>query len=365
MLRALFSVVVLMLAGCQATTRPDDARSQQGRERPDAAGEAAGKSLSAAIVETTMPGWKASAALAPIDARSSGMRPVCLYKDSQESLIGRKGPWRVVSSQNCMIDELGHERFYLDFRNKTIYLAASERGNNFSGSKGRAGRPTDESGRPVQWYCTRSTLAGITRSRNDNYNICTSEFTQTVATPASVITNTLFAPIAVLAHATDVVVDTGKLYEAAVESGALSGAWTEFHLAAQQGIGTARTLNDLKAARVQHDAILYDDESLKRLYEDREAKLRQAERESQKSREQQEGLEIEKRRVAVARFRRTVSAGMDSHCGLVLSVNGPVAMVQGPAGVGQYGMRISELYPAGLASCRFVNGIYQRPNIAY
>lgn len=56
------------------------------------------------------------------------------------------------------------------------------------------------------------------------------------------------------------------------------------------------------------------------------------------------------------RFRLTVTKGFDSHCGLVVDVKQPIAAIQTNNGV--HWLKINQLYPAGLAPCKFVNGNY-------
>lgn len=62
---------------------------------------------------------------------------------------------------------------------------------------------------------------------------------------------------------------------------------------------------------------------------------------------------------ATASFRRNIKVGDDSHCGLVVDVNGPVVKVQ--AMIGEVWLKVNQLYPKHGASCRFVNGVYQEP----
>jgi len=75
--------------------------------------------------------------------------------------------------------------------------------------------------------------------------------------------------------------------------------------------------------------------------------------------------EVERKQTLVDAFRNSVKVGTESHCGLILSINGPVAVVQAPANIGQYGMKISQLYPPGLAPCKFFNGTYEAPILPY
>lgn len=58
-------------------------------------------------------------------------------------------------------------------------------------------------------------------------------------------------------------------------------------------------------------------------------------------------------------FRQRLSAGDDSHCGLVIEVKKPLVKAQ--TMIGEHWLKIEQLYPQGAANCRFVNGVYQEP----
>lgn len=64
-------------------------------------------------------------------------------------------------------------------------------------------------------------------------------------------------------------------------------------------------------------------------------------------------------RGTVTAFRRTVRVGNDSHCGLVIELKRPLVKVQTIAG--ERWFKISQIYPAGMASCNFFNNTYQEP----
>lgn len=59
------------------------------------------------------------------------------------------------------------------------------------------------------------------------------------------------------------------------------------------------------------------------------------------------------------KFRKNIQSGIDSHCGLIIETNEKVVKVQTP--VGEYWFKKEQLYPPGLANCRFVNGTYMEP----
>ena len=76
--------------------------------------------------------------------------------------------------------------------------------------------------------------------------------------------------------------------------------------------------------------------------------------------ESQQVLDTEKiaaRNQEATLFRKIIKSGDDSHCGLVIEVKKPIVKVQTMAG--EKWLKLTQIYPAGGASCRFVNGVYQ------
>ncbi len=65
------------------------------------------------------------------------------------------------------------------------------------------------------------------------------------------------------------------------------------------------------------------------------------------------------REAEAAQFRQSLGVGSESHCGLVVAINGPIAKVQ--AMVGEVWLKVEQLYPAGARSCRFFNNVYVDP----
>lgn len=57
-----------------------------------------------------------------------------------------------------------------------------------------------------------------------------------------------------------------------------------------------------------------------------------------------------------AQFRKSLQAGDESHCGLVIEVKGPLVRLQ--TMIGEYWMRIDQVYGADDRDCRFINGKY-------
>ena len=70
--------------------------------------------------------------------------------------------------------------------------------------------------------------------------------------------------------------------------------------------------------------------------------------------------EAAKRRArAATAFRAQMKVGDESNCGLVVEVKRPIVKIQ--TQVGELWLKIDKTYPAGLAGCRIVNGVYQEP----
>lgn len=80
--------------------------------------------------------------------------------------------------------------------------------------------------------------------------------------------------------------------------------------------------------------------------------------------EQRQRADAQNSKLTMA-FRKSVKKGTDSHCGMVVSIDGPIVQVQGPAPIGQFALRINQLYPPGVAPCNFFNGRYQNPGLPY
>lgn len=57
-----------------------------------------------------------------------------------------------------------------------------------------------------------------------------------------------------------------------------------------------------------------------------------------------------------AQFRNSLQAGDESHCGLVIEVKRPLVRLQ--TMIGEYWMRIDQVFGAGDRDCRFINGRY-------
>jgi hypothetical protein len=57
------------------------------------------------------------------------------------------------------------------------------------------------------------------------------------------------------------------------------------------------------------------------------------------------------------RFRKSLTVGSDTHCGLVIEVRRPIAKVQSM--IGEVWLKVDQLHPKGARNCQFVNGTYQ------
>ena len=103
-------------------------------------------------------------------------------------------------------------------------------------------------------------------------------------------------------------------------------------------------------ARVEQERI----ESERRVLEAELARQRQ-EREAERA-QQERSRRDEQARERAAQFRQSLQPGDQSHCGLVIEVKKPLVKLQ--TMIGEYWMRIEQVYPAGNHDCRFINGQY-------
>lgn len=84
---------------------------------------------------------------------------------------------------------------------------------------------------------------------------------------------------------------------------------------------------------------------------------REAVAENARVRAAHEQKQAQKRNILA--FREKLKVGNDSHCGLVVEVKRPVAKIQ--TMIGERWLKMEQLYPAGYADCRFINGVYREP----
>lgn len=67
-------------------------------------------------------------------------------------------------------------------------------------------------------------------------------------------------------------------------------------------------------------------------------------------------VQLAERQKSFELFRKKLATGDDSHCGLVIQVKSPLAKIQ--TAVGERWFKISQVFPARQAPCRFYNGEY-------
>jgi len=72
--------------------------------------------------------------------------------------------------------------------------------------------------------------------------------------------------------------------------------------------------------------------------------------------QQERSRRAEELRTRTVHFRQALQPGDDSHCGLVVEVKKPVVRVQ--TMIGEYWLRIDQLYAACDHDCRFISGQY-------
>ncbi len=70
-------------------------------------------------------------------------------------------------------------------------------------------------------------------------------------------------------------------------------------------------------------------------------------------------LEAERARIAAEseQWRGLLKVGDNSHCGLIVEFRPPIAKLQ--TSIGEHWLRVDQLHPPGVFTCRFLNGVYQ------
>lgn len=91
-----------------------------------------------------------------------------------------------------------------------------------------------------------------------------------------------------------------------------------------------------------------------------EAKQVAEAKKAQEAKQVAEAQRITARNDAASKFRTTIKAGDDTHCGLVIEVKKPIVKIQ--TSIGERWLKINQVFPAGIAECRFINGVYQDIN---
>jgi|SRR5579859_2712824 len=292
-------------------------------------------------------------------------------------------------SGTCSTGDGAHEILWLDFGNRIILDDATFDQLNVKN------QTQQDRLAGVRITCHRRVTGtdNLTQAYKAARNICVSHFSKTDVGGGDVITHTLLAPV-VLAGDIEhyhVALDIPGLLAAAITSGAVDEGLVRSREAVGRTIDQAAASKDLVALRAAGAKFFVRESALADRLNQRlaflqgaeatqaaeiaakaaaarqadEANLLEAQRQQQLVAEKEAEKQNARNRTQTLAFRKTLKVGAETHCGLVLSINGPVAVVQAPAPIGQYGLKIGQLYPVGLASCRFLNGVYQDPGLPY
>ncbi len=89
---------------------------------------------------------------------------------------------------------------------------------------------------------------------------------------------------------------------------------------------------------------------------EKEKRLREKEALIAKKKREKKQRRIAKMTQEFDQFRKNIKQGDDSHCGLVVKVDGAVVLVQSM--IGPHWLKLDEIYPANRARCGFSNGVY-------
>jgi len=319
-------------------------------------------------------------------------RTACLRKEADH--------WALEGlDQPCSIADGSHEQLALNFSAQTVVVMANTAAENRPDRKYLGGGRMEHGDYPITadgkriWLCHLN--PALKEMFEQSHNICVSSFAANHVSGSSVVGSVFNAPFAAAGvRVYQVELDTDAILAAARESGAItqgSEATVSAVRAAIDGATTASTvsqliksgqlflhahpsLNDVAATKLaalraqevqQAQDRKVEIERQQQLTQQRQAQADIAVAAARKAEETERQREIARNRVAVLAFRKSVKVGADTHCGLVLDVNGPVAIVQAPADIGRYGLKINQLYPAGMAPCRFLNGVYQDPGLPF
>ena len=72
-------------------------------------------------------------------------------------------------------------------------------------------------------------------------------------------------------------------------------------------------------------------------------------------------IELDLLKINTLIFRKSLKSGVSSNCGLVIEVKPPIVKIQ--TQIGELWIRLDQSYPPDVG-CRFVNGVYQPPQIS-
>lgn len=345
-----------------------------------------------------LPGWTVNQTLTAAPADDALAVHVCLQKTGDS--------WSSQPMSCSDLRQAGAEAVILDFGARRITLDAKIPSKLSKGAQGRIGAGPAA----TSWECFYG--AGGTSERSlDSYNVCASDFASSVNMVGTVAGS---AVNAVFGTARSVVeVNAGRVFTAVAASHAIEVAHqnVDYHIEEllrgaastemfdrqvakyiaflspevrdgqipeirkqvearqlavyRKDFETARTAGELRAFATRYAGT--DPDGLVAIATSRAGEIedrnRAAAAETEKRRQVAAAADASQKHSQAVAFRKTVQVGSDTHCGLVLAVKGPIAEVQAP--IGQVWMKISQLYPAGLARCDFYNGSYQEPNLSY
>lgn len=377
-LGVLFFVGAVTLAGCQANQT----------NSPPAGGAApALKNHISAAVAASAPGWDAEFESSYLFSGNAPMTwEFCLRKPKQGEV------WAIEGAGTCPLSDGGHERILVDLAARKVQAYVSIVPLNEQFQKG------DDAKLQRRYYCREQVIGAD--DLQATHNVCVSSFSTTYIDAAGAVGGLISAPLWAAGGKRSyyVEVDRDAILAAAVSSGAIQESFSKARSALEAAITTGIRSAQLTSLRSAAARLLADDPGLKERLDAKIKELRVAEAEQQQKdadaariaaeqkriaqeqaasalRQQEAKLaaqqaverqkEIAKDHLLTMAFRKTLKVGDQTHCGIVLSINGPVSIVQAPSPIGQYGLKINQLYPDGLAPCNFFNGSYQDPQLPY
>ena len=275
--------------------------------------------------------------------------------------------------RTCMFDG-NHEKLLVNPLQRSITLAAASPQNSRTHEDGSIFFMCDIDEKNRQSY-------------KDTNNVCVSRYSTADDVGKQILLTPLSAPAALFGKKLYVVkVDTAAIISVVEGVGLIPAAYAAERQVISSRIATAKSSKDLKrlstfqnylaiepdlAAALNQRLTEFETVEAQVAAEQAQAQQREAERQQAIAQNRAIEEEAEQKRIVAQNhavtnaFRKSLKVGAETHCGLILSINGPVAVVQAMAPIGQYGMKISQLYPPGLADCRFYNGVYQDPRLPY
>ena len=293
-------------------------------------------------------------------------RSVCLRFEGDRAILDGV-------DQKCMFDG-SHEKLLVNPLQRSITLAAAS----------PQGSRTHEDG-SIFFMCDIDNKNR--QSYKDMNNVCVSRYSTADDVGKQILLTPLSGPAALFGKNLYVVkVDTAAIISVVENTGVIAAAVAAERQTLSTRIATAKSSKDLRrlstfqnylasepdlAAALNQKIAELETAETQAAAEQAQARQRETEKQQEIARRRAIEEEAEQKQIIAQNraltdaFRRSLKVGVESHCGLVLSINGPVAVVQAMAPIGQYGLKISQLYPPGLAQCRFFNGTYQDPSLPY